>query len=148
MNSKSTFATVLYVEDEENDALFMQRAFTSVGLGSALRLVDDGRAALEYLSGTGAYRDREQYPVPTVVLLDLHLPGLSGFEVLNWMRKNPDYAAMPVVVFSSSPREEDRQQARELGANEFVEKPRSAMKFAEVVRGLREKWLLSGEAAD
>ena len=139
---------MLYVEDEENDALFMRRAFKSAGLGSALRLVEDGRSALDYLSGAGAYGDRDQYPVPAVVLLDLNLPGLTGFDVLEWIRNHPDYAATPVVVFSSSSEDEDRQKARELGANEFVEKPRSAMRFADVVRGLWEKWLATGEAAD
>jgi CheY-like chemotaxis protein len=134
-------ATVLYVEDEEGDALFMERAFAGAGLGLSLRLVMDGRAAINYLSGAGHYAQRLKYPVPALVLLDLNLPGVPGFEVLKWMRQHPHYAATPVVVFSSSAREEDRVKARELGANEFVEKPASGLKFGDVVRELREKWL-------
>ena len=133
--------TVLYVEDEETDAIFMERAFAEKGLGSKLRLVVTGRAAIEYLSGSGEFGDREKYPVPSLVLLDLNLPQVSGFGVLEWIRNHPDYRRLPVVVFSSSTREDDRTKARELGANEFVTKPSSGLKFGEVVEGLQQRWL-------
>jgi PAS domain S-box-containing protein len=133
--------TVLYVEDEENDAMFMKMAFADQGMESALRVVGDGREALEYLSGTGKYADRKEYPLPSVMLLDLNLPQVSGFEVLRWMRNHPDFARTPVVVFSSSTREDDRVKALELGANEFVGKPSSGMKFAVVAEALRDKWM-------
>jgi PAS domain S-box-containing protein len=133
--------TVLYVEDEESDALFMRRAFSNMGLASAFRLVSDGRAAIEYLSGTGKYADRNEYPLPAVVLLDLNLPQVPGFDVLKWMRNHPDFLATPVVVFSSSVRQEDKVKATELGANEFVAKPSSGMRFGDVVERLRQKWL-------
>jgi DNA-binding response OmpR family regulator len=134
-------ATVLYVEDEEGDALFMRMAFQRAGLGESLRLVGDGQAAINYLSGVNGYGNREEYPVPAVVLLDLNLPEVPGFEVLRWMRQQQEYAATPVVIFSSSSKEEDKVRARELGANEFVEKPHSGLKFVEVVKGLEERWL-------
>jgi DNA-binding response OmpR family regulator len=110
-------------------------------LASALRVVGDGCAAIQYLSGTGKYGDRKLYPLPGVVLLDLNLPLVPGFEVLQWMRNHPDFARTPVVVFSSSTREDDRVRARELGANEFVAKPSSGLGFGQVVDQLREKWL-------
>ena len=133
--------TVLYVEDEDSDALFMSSAFSQKGLASAFRLVNDGRAAIEYLSGTGKYADRNDYPLPAVVLLDLNLPQVPGFDVLKWMRNHPDFMTTPVVVFSSSVRQEDKMRATELGANEFVAKPSSGMRFGEVVERLRQKWL-------
>ncbi|MHC1765203.1 MAG: PAS domain S-box protein [Verrucomicrobiia bacterium] len=133
--------TVLYVEDEESDAMFMQRAFKGKGLAGKLQLVGDGRAAIEYLSGAGKYGDRGKYPVPALVLLDLNLPQVGGFEVLRWMRNNPDYARLPVVIFSSSTREDDRVTAKELGANDFVAKPSSGRKFAEVAEELQRRWL-------
>ena len=133
--------TVLYVEDEESDALFMQRAFAGAGDGLCLGLVTDGRAAIDYLAGANSYANREEYPVPAVVLLDLNLPDVHGFEVLRWMRSRPEYAATPVVIFSSSSKEEDKVKARELGANEFVEKPNSGLKFGTVVEALQD-WLL------
>ncbi len=132
--------TVLYVEDEESDAMFMERAFADKGMPGKLRVAVTGRAAIDYLSGSGEFGDREKYPVPALVLLDLNLPQVSGFGVLEWIRNNPDYARMPVVVFSSSTRQDDRVRARELGANDFVAKPSSGLKFGEVLEGLRRKW--------
>jgi CheY-like chemotaxis protein/nitrogen-specific signal transduction histidine kinase len=132
---------VLYVEDEESDAMFMARAFAEKGLAGRLRLVGTGRAAIDYLSGSGEFGDREKYPVPGLVLLDLNLPQVSGFGVLEWIRNNPDFARLPVVVFSSSTREDDRVKARELGADDFVAKPNSGLKFGEVVVGLQQRWL-------
>lgn len=139
--------TVLYVEDEQTDALFMSTAFSDKGLASAFRLVSDGRAAIEYLSGMGKYADRKEYPLPAVVLLDLNLPQVPGFDVLKWMRNHPDFLATPVVVFTSSARQEDKVKAIELGANEFVAKPSSGMRFGEIVEALRQKWLASKYAA-
>jgi PAS domain S-box-containing protein len=137
--AESKGGTVLYVEDEESDAMFMKMAFASRGMETALHVVGDGRAAIEYLSGTGKYADRTEYPLPSVVLLDLNLPQVPGFEVLKWMRNHPDFARTPVVVFSSSTREDDRVKALELGANEFVGKPSSGMKFREVAEALKER---------
>ena len=131
--------TVLYVEDEECDAVFMKMAFASQGMEPALHVVGDGRAAIEYLSGAGKYVDRREYPLPSVVLLDLNLPQVPGFEVLKWMRNHPDFSRTPVVVFSSSTREDDREKALQLGANEFVGKPSSGMKFGQVVEALKER---------
>jgi PAS domain S-box-containing protein len=133
--------TVLYVEDEESDALFMEQAFKRKGLAGKLRIARDGRAAIDYMSGAGDYRDRERYPLPSLVLLDLNLPHVPGFGVLEWIRNNPDYARVPVVVFSSSTREDDRAKALQLGADEVVAKPSSGLKFGEVVEGLQRKWL-------
>jgi signal transduction histidine kinase len=143
--SQPKTGTVLYVEDEESDALFMKRAFSGQGMGSVLRVVGTGRAAIEYLSGAGQYGDRRKFPLPSVVLLDLNLPQVPGFEVLKWMRNHPDFGGTPVVVFSSSTREDDRMKALALGATEFVGKPSSGMKFAEVAERLRDQWM--GRAA-
>jgi DNA-binding response OmpR family regulator len=137
---------VLYVEDEECDRMFMEVAFQKAGMGEALRTVVDGREAMAYLAGSGAYADRGRHPMPAVVLLDLNLPIVSGFDVLKWMKEHADLAGLPVVIFSSSSRDEDKAKARELGANEYVEKPQSMGKFGDVVHRLREKWLVAAEA--
>lgn len=136
----STKTIVLYVEDEETDRFLVERAFVKEGLGSALRMVDHGKAAIDYLSGCGPYAEREKYPFPGVVLLDLNLPEMSGFEVLKWIREHPSYNALPVVVFTSSAREEDRERARVLGANDFVQKPGELALFQAVARRLSEQW--------
>lgn len=132
---------VLYVEDEPDDVLFMRMTFQRAGLADSFRTVGDGRDAIEYLAGQGAYADRGQNPLPTLILLDLNMPMVSGFEVLKWMRERAEFRALPVVVFSSSSREEDKAKARELGADEYVEKPHSARGFVGVVEGLKERWL-------
>ncbi len=88
MSSGLATATVLYVEDEEGDLFFMQAAFRKAGIGQALRSVGNGREAIDYLAGSGPYADRERHPLPTMVLLDLNLPLISGFEVLEWLSTN------------------------------------------------------------
>lgn len=138
---EGTSGSVLYVEDEESDVVFMEMAFAKAGLKEALRVVRDGRAAIEYLSGAGRYGDRQRHPLPAVVLLDLNLPQVPGFEVLQWMRNHPEFTSTPVVIFSSSNREDDQAKARELNANGFVVKPSSGLAFGRVVEDLKGKWL-------
>ncbi len=132
---------VLYVEDDEGDRFFMERAFKAAGFPSALRMVPDGRAAVQYLSGTGQFADRALYPVPQLVLLDLKMPELSGFEVLEWIRKRPEYASLPVIIFSSSSHPDDPLKAKALGANDYWQKPANGLYYTQVVDSLREKWL-------
>jgi signal transduction histidine kinase/CheY-like chemotaxis protein len=134
-------ATVLYVEDDEVDTMFMKMAFARQGMESALQVVGDGRKALEYLSGADEHADQNTYPIPSVVLLDLILPQVPGYDVLRWIRTHPDFARTPVIVFSSSMREDDRVRSLELGADEFVPKPSSGTKFDEVVNGLKKRWM-------
>ena len=133
--------TVLYVEDDGCDRVCMEGAFAKAGLGEDLQMVGNGQEAIDYLAGKGAFADRLKHPLPAVVLLDWNLPRVSGSEVLRWVRERPELAGLPVVVFSSSSREEDQVKARELGAQEFLEKPSSGMKFGEMVEGLRGKWM-------
>lgn len=144
MSASASSGTVLYVEDEECDRMFMERAFQKAGMAHALRTVVNGQEAMDYLGGGGVYADRSQHPVPAVVLLDLNMPLVGGFDVLKWMRERPELTDLPVVIFSSSSKEEDRVRARGLGAKEFVEKPQTVGKFGEVVQQLREKWLAQG----
>jgi CheY-like chemotaxis protein len=136
-------ATVLYVEDEEFDAMFMHRAFERLGLEGSLKVVGDGQQAIDYLAGNGVYADRREHPLPAVILLDLKLPVVSGFEVLEWLRQQPGLKGLPVVVFSSSDQPEDQAKASELGANDFVQKPSSALEFPKVVERLRGQWMMA-----
>ena len=133
--------SVLYVEDEENDVLFMHAAFRRLGLELPLRTVTDGQQAIAYLAGEPPFADRGDHPLPSVVLLDVNLPLRSGFEVLRWIRQQPQLAALKVVMFSSSGRAEDRQRAAELGATDYALKPSSGMEFSEIARALVTKWI-------
>jgi CheY-like chemotaxis protein len=132
---------ILYVEDEETDRFLMRLAFAIQGLAEALRMVKDGKTAQDYLSGADVYEDRQKHPLPALVLLDLHLPEVNGFDVLQWIRAHPLHSSLPVVVFTSSDRDEDRARARLLGANEFLTKPRSPLRLREFVKQLNQRWL-------
>src|SRR5689334_1986999 len=98
---------VLHVEDDANDVFFVQRAFEKAEVGVRLHRVEDGQQALDYLGGIGAYRDRASFPMPDLVLLDLKLPLLSGFEVLEWARAREQFRELPICILSSSDQAED-----------------------------------------
>jgi CheY-like chemotaxis protein len=131
-------ATVLYVEDEEYDVLFMRRAFEKSQKAYDLKVVTDGQKAIDYLADPQQLR-------PDLILLDLNLPLVSGFEVLEWMRKTTGYQELPVVIFSSSARPEDRIRAEATGADDYVQKPSSALEFRSVIDYLERRWLKDGQ---
>ena len=105
--------TILLVEDEPNDAVLAQIALQRIIPGVSLPVVSDGIQAVEYLKGTGPYADRSLYPFPDVVLLDLKLPLLDGFEVLRWIRQQPELKFLPVIGLTGSLRNEDTKLACE-----------------------------------
>ena len=135
--------TVLYVEDEESDRLFMQIAFQKAGIPAALRTAVNGQDAIDYLSGTGSYADRSQHPLPALVLLDLNMPLLPGSKVLEWIRAHPAFRALPVIIFTSSTKDEDKAQAKALRATDYIEKPSVTAKWADIVSRLKQIWSLS-----
>lgn len=130
---------VLYVEDEEEDIALMRYAFKRQNLEPHLRIVPNGLEAKRYLAGQGEYADRALYPLPRVLLLDLKLPLVSGFELLAWVREQPNLGAFPIVAFSSSDREDERREAMELGAAEYLIKPAGGT-FVGIVERLHQKW--------
>ena len=122
---------ILYVEDEENDVLFMRRALTQAGVLNPLHIARDGREAITYL------RDASPEGQPCFVLLDLNLPLLSGFEVLDWIRQQSALHDLPVFVLSSSNQPSDIQHAIEHGATSYTVKPSSPSKLSELVQQLQ-----------
>ncbi len=139
------FVHMLYVEDEPDDVFFMRDAFRRLGMEVGFEAVEDGGRAISYLAGEGPFADRDQHPLPACVLLDVNLPVRSGFEVLAWVRAQPEMAQLPVIMFSSSGRLEDRQRAEQLGATDYMLKPSSGREFIQVSRRLAETWLRSPE---
>ena len=131
---------VLLVEDDESDVLFLQRAFKKAGLPHRLEVVMNGRAAVEYLSRDGPYADREKHPRPSHVLLDLKLPEKSGFEVLEWIRNNPELKDLHVSILTSSSESADIQSAKLLRADCYLVKPMSFNALLEIVASLDE-WI-------
>ncbi len=119
MSSHSIF---LLVEDNEDDVFFMKRAFRDARLPNKLQVVNSGDDAIEYLSNRGRFSNRDQYPEPDMVFLDLKMPGMDGFDVLSWMRQDRGLT-VPVAVLTSSPEDSDRKRARQLGADCYLLKP-------------------------
>ena len=128
---------VLYAEDDDNDATFMESAFRKAGVADKLHVVKTGQEVMDYLSGTGSFADRKQHPLPELLLLDLNLPVVSGFAVLRWVRSHATFHSLPTVIFSSETRPEDKLKAANLGASEYIQKPTSGAKFVDVVDSLR-----------
>ena len=115
--------TILLVEDNEDDVFMMRRTFQKAGVPNPLQVVADGEQAMAYLKGLGAFSDRQAYPLPLLILLDLNMPKKSGLEVLAWLRQQPGLRRITVHVLTASTRTADVLQALELGANAYIVKP-------------------------
>src|SRR5438045_576297 len=127
MNTNASVAPViLLVEDNDDDVFLMQRALKATKLTLPLHVASDGQEALDYLGGIGQFNDRALFPLPTLVLLDLKLPYVHGFEVLNWIHQQPSLQDITIAVLTSSPEERDLQKARDLGALTYLVKPPTA----------------------
>ena len=138
--------TVLVVEDNEEDVLLLKRAFRKARLANPLSAVNNGEEAIKYLSGVGAYADRTLYPVPFLMLLDLRLPRFSGFEVLGWIRNQPAFNGLIIVVLTVSDSVQDMNKAYELGANSYLVKSDNFDELIAVVKRVGEgRWLLLDE---
>ncbi len=137
--------TLLIVEDEENDVFFLKDALRKAGILNPIQVVDDGRRALDYLSGTGKFSDRKVYPLPAVVFLDLKLPQINGLGVLEWIREQPSLPSMVLVVLTASSLDEDIERAYRLGANSYVVKPSSREKLVSIVKDFGNWWFKHNE---
>src|SRR4051812_10546785 len=93
---------ILYAEDEEDDVLFVQRAFKDAKILNPLVVVPDGLSAIDYLGGAGRYANRAEHPLPCLALLDFNMPQTSGLDVLKWIRTQPSVCTLPVIMLTSS----------------------------------------------
>jgi len=138
----ATTMPVLLAEDEEDDVFLMKRAFSAVALSNPLVAVPDGQEAIWYLAGEGNYADRSRHPEPCLLLLDLKMPKVNGFEVLEWLQHHPRLREnLPVVVLSSSEQEVDVRRAFELGAHDYYVKASSFERLRELVEKIKQRWL-------
>src|SRR5215471_9754217 len=116
-------SVIMVVEDNEDDIVLIRRAFERAYVINPLQVVRNGEEAIAYLKGIGKYANRPEYPLPDLVLLDLKMPGLDGFDVLRWIREQPGLQSLRVVVLTSSEQMRDVNLAYQLGANSFLVKP-------------------------
>jgi CheY-like chemotaxis protein len=133
--------TILLVEDNPDDVFFMERAFKAADIKNPLRVVTDGQEAIDYLAGAGKFADREAFPVPCLMLLDLKLPRKTGHEVLKWRRQREDLASLIVIALTTSREPNDITEAYRLAVNAYLVKPTSPAELADIMAKIRDFWI-------
>ena len=139
---------ILLVEDSEDHVFLLRHAFKTAGIIDPVQVARTGEDAIAYLAGTDRYSDWHQCLLPSMVLLDLKLPGISGFEVLKWIRQHPGLKLMRVAMLTSSDMPQEIQHAYELGANTFLTKPVDLDKLVEMIKVLHAHWVKHAPAPE
>jgi CheY-like chemotaxis protein len=132
--------SILHVEDDANDVLLVQRAVRKLNVATRIQSVPDGDRAIAYLSGSDEFTDRDKFPLPNLVLLDLKMPRKSGLEVLAWIRGQPGLRRIVVVIFTSSKHDQDINKAYDLCANSYLVKPVGFDALFETIKSLNHYW--------
>jgi len=135
-------AHILLVEDNRLDIELTLDAFKEARLGNSVYVAKNGEEALDYLFGRRQFGDREQYPLPDIILLDLKMPGMDGFEVLRRVKAEPEVKRIPVIILTSSREEGDLALSYDCGANSYLTKPVSFEGFLKVVQQVQDYWLI------
>jgi CheY-like chemotaxis protein len=141
MQTDSGVADILMVEDQDTDAYLVRWAFKKAGLAHRFIHLLDGQQAVEFFGRQAPYTDRAQFPWPDLVLLDLKMPRLNGFDVLAWLKAHGDVPALDVVVLTSSDLPGDVARARSLGAVDYFVKPATLDGMVQLAMQLHSKWL-------
>ena len=132
---------ILLVEDNPADIKITQRALKESGAPVELLVVRDGQEAVDYLLRQGPHAGADGWRSPDLILLDLNLPGMTGREVLERVRNTPALRTVPVIVLTTSCRQEDVHDMYAAGANTYIEKPQDFGRFVEVLRTIERYWL-------
>ena len=140
MNSPES-AVILLVEDRDDDIVLVRKAFEKAELANPMYVVKNGEEAVDYLMGDAPFSNRNEYPLPDLILLDLKMPKLDGFETLLWLRNQPGIRNIPVVILTSSADLGDVTKAYALGANSYLVKPVDFEHSIELVKVLHRYWL-------
>ena len=138
---------VLLVEDSPEDAFFIRRSLQKSAFEGTVHHVSDGQEAIEYLSGDKEFWDRALYPLPDVVVTDLKMPRVGGFELVQWIRENKDFCDLPVAVLTSSQLDQDRERAEQFGVCAYLPKDILLKDHTDLIHTLRNCGPLSRQAA-
>lgn len=136
-----TNRALLLVEDNQDDVFLMKRALKAARVINPLYVAEHGQEAVDYLGGAGKFANRESYPLPAVVFLDLKLPFISGHDVLAWIRRQKEFESLVVVVLTSSNEASDLSRCYSLGANSYVVKPPTSEQLEELAKAFKWYWL-------
>ena len=132
---------ILLAEDDENDIFLMGRAFDRAGVPNPLFVVRNGQHVIDYLNGSGEYAQRDKFPMPGLVLLDLKMPWMDGFDVLKWVRARSQFDALPIVVLTSSKLQTDIDKSRQFGVFDYRVKPHELADLVLLLDDVRKCWL-------
>jgi CheY-like chemotaxis protein len=132
---------ILQVEDREEDVQMFQRAFKEAGVTNPLNVVHDGQEAIDYLSGAREFADRDKYPLPCMVLLEWKLPGISGLEVLRWIRQQTQFQSLIILILTDSQEAWEVEQAYMAGANSFLVKPFGEEEMIAMILSIKVFWV-------
>ena len=139
--AKDADRVILLVEDNEDDVFLTEMALKQAGCANPLHVVRDGQEAAEYLSGAGKFADREKFPFPGLILLDIKLPYRSGLEILTWMREEGYLPKTFVAVLTGSNAPSDLRAAYDLGTNTYLVKPLTPQMIHDIVKTFKLDWL-------
>ena len=135
-----TNRAILLVEDNENDVFLMKRALKGAKVLNPLYVVEHGQEALDYLQAQGRFRSRSPEDLPKVIVLDLEMPRIDGFEFLRRVKAHPDFTSIPAVVLTTSQYDQDLARSYALGASSCIAKPGDFEQLVEITRALGAYW--------
>ncbi len=138
---KKYYSTILVVDDDPNDLIFIERAFRAIGVKDPIHTVTGGQEAIAYMMGEGKFSDRRLYAYPTFITTDLKMPGADGFSVLEHLKNNPEWAVIPTVVLTASQDLDDIKKAYMLGASSYHVKPSSPDALRQQLKVLHDYWI-------
>lgn len=134
-------ARIMLIDDDPLDAELAMTGFREIGSPHCIHHIGSGQAAINYLTGTGEYADRGEFPIPDLIMLDLKMPGIDGFAVLQNLKSRPELRRLPVIIFSNSRDDDDRRACYDHGANSYLVKPTTYDGVVDVCRQVEAYWL-------
>jgi len=143
---QSPLGTILLVEDNPSDVLLLNRAFAKAGVRNPVNHLPEGETAQAFLSGAGEYADRQKHPLPILMILDINLPGISGLELVRWIRLQRNLRRIPVLVMTSERDDRFMEAAYAAGANSYLLKSFDSQEIDRVVNLITEYWLALNES--
>lgn len=133
---------ILLVDDSDSDIALLRQAFSKAGMQYPLQVVRDGVDAMSYLLGRGEFADRGTYPMPSILIIDVNMPRLNGLELLTWLRTQPEFSHLMVIVLTGDARIEAVNHAYHLGANSYLMKPMRHEDLVDLIQCFFRYWVV------